>query len=189
MPAKSKSQQRLMGMVHACQKSGKCASEQVKKMAASMKKSDAKDFAETKHKGLPEVKESMPTFREFLIFEIENPRDPIKGPIIRDRVKGIVREPEEDDKQKPSIKRRGQRATRTLRKRYGFRHPKGMQYDEGYKILPPIDTDRYQEREGLEGPFRTRSGKVVYYDPKEGRYYDPDSDFYISNEEYQEMDR
>ena len=30
---------------------------------------------------------------------------------------------------------------------------------EGYEILPPIDKDRYQQRDGLEGPFMTRSGK------------------------------
>jgi hypothetical protein len=54
---------------------------------------------------------------------------------------------------------------------------------EGYSVLPPID-DRYQERDGLEGPFRTTSGKVLYYDPREGRYYDPDTDMYLSHEEY-----
>lgn len=59
---------------------------------------------------------------------------------------------------------------------------------EGYKILPPID-DRYQEREGLEGPFRTKSGKVLYYDPKEGKYYDPDTDMYLSYDEYMEYDK
>ena len=54
MPAKSKKQQKFMGMVHACQKKGKCASKEVAKTAKSMKKKDAKDFASTKHKGLPE---------------------------------------------------------------------------------------------------------------------------------------
>ena len=56
--------------------------------------------------------------------------------------------------------------------------------EEGYYTMPPMDTERYTERKGLEGPFRTHSGKVVYYDPKEGKYYDPDSDFYLSHEEY-----
>lgn len=55
MPAKSKAQQKFMGMVHACQKDpSKCASSKVKKTAKSMSKQDAKDFAGTKHKGLPE---------------------------------------------------------------------------------------------------------------------------------------
>jgi len=59
--------------------------------------------------------------------------------------------------------------------------------EEGYQVVPSIDTVRYQERAGLEGPFRTKSGKVVYYDPKEGKYYDPDSDFYIDHDDYQSM--
>jgi hypothetical protein len=54
--AKSKSQQRFMGMVHKCQETGDCASEEVRKAANSMKKKDAEDFASTKHKGLPEKK-------------------------------------------------------------------------------------------------------------------------------------
>jgi|TARA_R110002167_G_scaffold206075_2_gene410104 glycerol-3-phosphate cytidylyltransferase-like family protein len=59
---------------------------------------------------------------------------------------------------------------------------------EGYTILPPMDRDRYQERKGLEGPFPTRSGKVLYYDAKEGKYYDPDSDMYLSYDEYKQYD-
>ena len=35
----------------------------------------------------------------------------------------------------------------------------------------------------LEGPIRTRSGKVVYYDPGEGAYYDRSTDLYLSEEE------
>jgi hypothetical protein len=59
---------------------------------------------------------------------------------------------------------------------------------EGYKELPPINRDRYQERDGLEGPFSTLSGKVVYYDPKEGAYYDPDTDMYMSYDEFRKLD-
>ena len=54
---------------------------------------------------------------------------------------------------------------------------------EGYKVLPPMDS-KYVERDGLEGPFTTLSGKVVYYDPKEGKYYDPDTDIYMSYDEW-----
>jgi|GEM_PF-3950176 len=59
--------------------------------------------------------------------------------------------------------------------------------DEGYHVVPGINTERYQERAGLEGPFGTRSGKVVYYDPKEGKYYDSDSDMYLSHDEYEAL--
>jgi hypothetical protein len=56
--AKSKAQQKFMGMVHAAQKGEKPASKEVGKVAKSMGKKDAKDFASTKHKGLPnKVKE------------------------------------------------------------------------------------------------------------------------------------
>lgn len=56
--------------------------------------------------------------------------------------------------------------------------------EEAATILPSIDSDRYVEREGLEGPFRWRNGRVTYYDPKEGKYYDPDTDMYIEYDEY-----
>ena len=59
--------------------------------------------------------------------------------------------------------------------------------EEGHRTLPAMDTERYTERKGLEGPMRARNGKVVYYDPKEGQYYDPDTDIYISNEEWEAM--
>ncbi len=55
MPAVSKAQQRFMGMVFAVKKGEMSAtSSEVAKAAASMKKKDAKDFASTKHKKLPE---------------------------------------------------------------------------------------------------------------------------------------
>ena len=58
MPAVSKAQQRFMGMVRATQKGEmKNPSPEVQDAANSMKKKDAKDFASTKHKGLPEKKE------------------------------------------------------------------------------------------------------------------------------------
>jgi hypothetical protein len=53
--------------------------------------------------------------------------------------------------------------------------------------LPSLDREKYQERDGLEGPIMTKSGKVVYYDPKEGSYYDPDTDIYLSYEEWKEL--
>ena len=52
--AVSKAQQKFMGMVHAAQKGEKPASKAVADVAKSMGKKDAKDFAATKHKGLPE---------------------------------------------------------------------------------------------------------------------------------------
>ena len=60
---------------------------------------------------------------------------------------------------------------------------------EGYYEMPPMDRDKYQERDGLEGHFQTRSGKLVYYDPKEGSYYDPTSDMYLSYSEFMDYDK
>lgn len=59
MPAKSKSQQRLMAMVHAY-KNGKMkkAPEKIKEIAKNISDTDARDFAKTKHEGLPEKKAS-----------------------------------------------------------------------------------------------------------------------------------
>lgn len=60
--AVSKQQQKFMGMVHAMQKGEKVkgASKELKKAAKGMSKKDAKDFASTKHKGLPQrVSESV----------------------------------------------------------------------------------------------------------------------------------
>jgi hypothetical protein len=53
--AASKQQQKFMGMVHAMQKGEKVkgASSELKKAAKGMSKKDARDFASTKHKDLP----------------------------------------------------------------------------------------------------------------------------------------
>ena len=60
----SKSQQRFFGMVRQAQKTGekKTTSPEVSRVAASIKKKDAKDFASTKHKGLPEKKVKKESF-------------------------------------------------------------------------------------------------------------------------------
>jgi len=54
----------------------------------------------------------------------------------------------------------------------------------GYRVLNTVDNmrDNYGPRKGLEGPFNF-SGRVLYYDVREGQYYDPRTDFYVSNEE------
>lgn len=60
----------------------------------------------------------------------------------------------------------------------------GLGIDEGYKIVPSIDRERYPERSDLEGPFRLDSGLIVYYDPREGKYYNPNTDMYLDYDEY-----
>jgi hypothetical protein len=41
----------------------------------------------------------------------------------------------------------------------------------------------YGPRKGLEGPFSYPNGQVLYYDTKEGAYYDPTTNFYVSDED------
>ena len=41
---------------------------------------------------------------------------------------------------------------------------------------------KYGPRQGLEGPFNF-SGRVLYYDAQEGKYYCPSSDFYVEQDE------
>ena len=53
--------------------------------------------------------------------------------------------------------------------------------------LPPINRTKYGKRGGLEGPFMTKSGQVVYYDHKKGQYLDPDKDMYLSYDEWKKL--
>ena len=57
----------------------------------------------------------------------------------------------------------------------------------GYKVIAGKDEMdmmrvKYGPRKGLEGPFNF-SGKVLYYDNIEGAYYDPTTDFYVTQDE------
>jgi hypothetical protein len=54
----------------------------------------------------------------------------------------------------------------------------------GYRVMDTVDHMRtkYGPRKGLEGPFNF-SGRVLYYDVKEGQYYDPATDFYVEQSE------
>ena len=57
----------------------------------------------------------------------------------------------------------------------------------GYKVLADkFEMDemrtKYGPRAGLEGPFNF-SGRVLYYNNKEGAYYDPRTDFYVEQSE------
>ena len=55
----------------------------------------------------------------------------------------------------------------------------------GYKILGQTEDllKGYGRRPSLEGPFIFAGGRVLYYDPKQGQYWDPRTDFYIEHEE------
>jgi hypothetical protein len=55
-----------------------------------------------------------------------------------------------------------------------------------YTVLGERDT-KWQPRKGLEGPFFYANGRVLYYDPKEGQYYDPLTDYYVEQDEINEL--
>ena len=78
MPAVSKKQQRFFGMVRAAQKGEmENPSSEVLDVASDISMKDAKKFAKTKHKGLPEKKvakeETKPN--PCLLYTSPNPRD------------------------------------------------------------------------------------------------------------------
>jgi len=95
MPAKSKSQQRLFGMVHAYKK-GELDTDSVnselltkiKKIAGGIEDKSAKKFAKTKHKGLPELKETRRiTFKEFLTEQFtEKQRQILTPPVVVQKI-------------------------------------------------------------------------------------------------------
>ena len=59
----------------------------------------------------------------------------------------------------------------------------------GYRVLGRTEDvmKGYGPRRGLEGPFAFVGGRVLYYDPKEGKYYDPTTDFYVEYEDVQDL--
>jgi hypothetical protein len=56
----------------------------------------------------------------------------------------------------------------------------------GFKVLGQRDS-RFQPIKGLEGPFYFANGRVLYYDPKAGEYYDSTTDFYVPREEVDQL--
>tara|TARA_Y100000004_G_scaffold157110_1_gene182578 strand:+ start:2025 stop:2420 length:396 start_codon:yes stop_codon:yes gene_type:complete len=87
MPAVSKKQQKFFGIVRAIQK-GEMAptTPETAKAAATMKKKDVKDFASTKHKGLPEKKEVEEGVGLAVARAIDKTKPPIGRPSLRRKV-------------------------------------------------------------------------------------------------------
>jgi len=59
----------------------------------------------------------------------------------------------------------------------------------GYKVLGKTEDiyRGYGPRRGLEGPYIFANGQILYYDPRAGQYWDPTTDFYVSNEDVAEL--
>ena len=138
--AKSKSQQRFMGMVHAVQK-GELSPDEVgggvEKAAASMSDKDAEDFASTKHKGLPDhVDEELgqPDV-EYLIrlYDLAN-AGPNHDPAKTERFKQNI--PMMDDQQLRQVHKTLENVVRQM----GYKPEQmGSQVvSEGYSIMNPV---------------------------------------------------
>ena len=61
----------------------------------------------------------------------------------------------------------------------------------GYRVLniSPEFRSAYETRVGLEGPFFYDGNRVLYYDAREGKYLNPQTDMYLTFDEYQEYYR
>lgn len=59
----------------------------------------------------------------------------------------------------------------------------------GYRVLGRTEDiyRGYAPRKGLEGPFVYSNGRILYYDPKQGQYWDPRSDFYVEQAEIDDL--
>jgi hypothetical protein len=62
---------------------------------------------------------------------------------------------------------------------YNTKYAKGA--DMAYTVFKP--NQHYGPRKGLEGPFHYPNGQVLYYDPREGEYWDPRTDFFVPRED------
>ena len=93
MPAKSKQQQKFMGIVRSIQKGDAPASKFSKaaqKVAKSMKKSDVKKYAKTKHDDLPKkVRENEQKLREYIRKEIIKIKESINEMKVYSKADGI----------------------------------------------------------------------------------------------------
>jgi hypothetical protein len=52
-----------------------------------------------------------------------------------------------------------------------------------------VDLSDYPRIRDMEGPFMFPNGRVVYYDPRAGQYYDRDTDMYLSQRESDKLHR
>ena len=57
----------------------------------------------------------------------------------------------------------------------------------GYRVInvTPEFREQFEQREALEGPFFYDGNRVLYYCPQEGRYLNPQTDMFLSYDEYQ----
>jgi len=59
----------------------------------------------------------------------------------------------------------------------------------GYRIInvTPEFRAQWEPRAGLEGPFFYEGNRVLYYNVREGKWLNPQTDMYLTYEEYDEI--
>ena len=155
MPAVSKAQQRFMGMVYATKKGDMTnPSPEVAKAAASMKKSDAKDFASTKHKKLPEKKVAKEAADFSQRDKIMKRAKPLHKHLFKNLHKGDT---------KGDVNERIDNADSKQMKKYADEKKKHKEQDRRMKF------GKFSKR-AEEARDRLRPGEVKRYDKKLGRY-------------------
>ena len=95
----SRAQQRFMGMVYAAKKGETPASPEVAKAASGMSKKAARDFAKTKHEGLPEKKEEF-SLVDRLVMEFSPLSEGKLDDLLAD-----IRSEDDGNKKKPQAKK------------------------------------------------------------------------------------
>ncbi len=51
--------------------------------------------------------------------------------------------------------------------------------NQNMSIHEPFSSVDYPPLPGLEGPWKFKDGRILYYDPKQGQYYDRKTDLYV----------
>ena len=155
MPAVSKAQQRFMGMVYATKKGDMTnPSPEVAQAAASMKKSDAKDFASTKHKKLPEKKVA----KEAIDFSQRDKIMKKAKPLHKHLYNRLLKKDTSGD-----VNERIDYADSKQMKKYADEKKKHKEQDRRMKF------GKFSKR-AEEARDRLRPGEVKRYDKKLGRY-------------------
>lgn len=137
----SKAQQRFMGMVHAKKKGEmKGGSDEVQKAADSMSDKEAKKFASTKHKGLPEKKDVKESIK-IISFESRDAVAAVRADIEKKYGKGAIM-----DTSPEAMKKRREEAekNRKNRKPVDTRDEKEKETEGRYRSDGPGGAKRYQ---------------------------------------------
>ena len=52
-----------------------------------------------------------------------------------------------------------------------------------------MSKNKFVKRKGLDGPFSYPNGRVLYFDPASKQYWDPRTDFFVEQDELEQLRR